>query len=687
MIESQKITHSAADHKKSETPEKQTVKIEPSERQINCNFTADSIIETKKTEMAKGSWKKSISDSLNSSLQMFRDVATVVSESFKFNYQADPKAIVSRMAFSALQPFQFLAYGILIEKIAKNVTQVSSVADPAILLPVLGVFAFKGALDIFQARSATSQTIQESKIHSAVQEKIRSIQPKSLERLNIKEISDDYKKICWGGIWGFVGSGTQMIQSVGTLVSIGVSIGFSFTYASPATSIALLGVAGFHAYKAVQLTKIAITSDEEIAQKRTKASERAWSRIWPNFARLYRILGIQSVMDNLVAKEQAEIVVVERSLSKTKNFYNDIGASIGAIGGTVGFLSLTQSVLSKTLAYETAVFIGLTMVPIFFSSLDSMGNSLIAMLKGKPALDAIKRLEIARKQEETKEGSQEINWANSIGAELKVENLHFAYPPKRKGLAYVPILREINLEITPGQLIAIVGDNGAGKSTLLQLLDRSYSSLAGAIVINGTNIQTVTDQSLFSGLKSLPQQPEAVNGFSLRKFLSWGRESANLAEDPKLLGEILDRLGLNQILENEIENEHGEKTKEFANGLDTLMGAHENGVNLSGGQLALLYVAYMLYSNAKIICFDEPEKAISQERQKEFFKTIMEADKFLGYKPTILLVTHVLDNAIKADKLIYLEKGTTGASGFASHNELYASNDNYRKWYDKSTNA
>jgi ABC-type multidrug transport system fused ATPase/permease subunit len=613
------------------------------------------------------------------------DAAAVFKESLSFAYRADPGTTKARLLFSGLQAIQFLAYGELARRVFTTLRTSSSVTEPHVFLPVVGAFLLKGVLDALQGRSQLAEQIQQSKVETRVQERIRELSPKSLERLNHPDVNRDYKLVCWGGIWGLTGASAEIIKATGALASLSIAVGFVGWYASPAASALLAAAVLYPVWKTYQLAILQMDHEQEVAQRRSKATESSWSRVWPHTARLYRLLGIQTNMDEKAEVQRAEVVTLEQSLAKKKSLYNDIGHGVAALGGIATFLSLASKIHGGVISSEIAMFVGITMVPLFFTSLDSIGNALVTLVRGKPVLDAMRRLQKAREDECRSEGTGSIEWRSQEGGRISFKDVHFAYPTNREGARPVPILSGLSLDIEPGTKVAIVGDNGAGKSTLIQLLDRSYSATEGEISINGTRVADVTDTNLFRGLKCLPQNVQQIDGHTLREFLTLGRTAAGIAEDGALLERILNALQINKLLLKEVESIDGEPIKVFPHGLDTVMGPHHHGVQLSGGELSLLYSAYMLYSGASVIIFDEPEKAISEERQKLLFEALNTLDELLGYRPTLLLVTHTLARAITADKVLFVEKGTRGLSGYAPHEELLRSNPNYAEWYKRST--
>lgn len=623
------------------------------------------------------------SDLYQSVKKVVGETLSVFKESFGFVYGAAPVLTTCRMAFSAAQPLQMLAFGLLTRTMSEGFKHASSIYDWRIIAPIASVFVLKLGIDIIQSRSQSAEAIQQSKVEARIQEKIRELAPQSLERLNQPEINKDYKLVCWGGIFGLTGASGHIIQGTGTLVSLGIAVGF-VAFQAPYAVTGLLALSVLYpVFKVWRLGEAVSSHEQTISSKRTEAHEASWGRTWPHLARLYRLLGIQEKMDTNAESKRAEVTKAESGFTVTKNFYNDIGHTVNAVVSLVTFATFANQVMKGVLAAENAIFLGIVACPIFYSSLEGLTVGILSLVRARPTLDAMKRLEVAKKEECGQQGTTAIDWSDSA-ASIQFKDLHFAYPQKNRNGRMIPILRDVNLKIEPGTFVAVVGDNGAGKSTLLQLLERSYQPIAGSVAINGCDLSSVADSNLFKGMRVLPQNVQAINTYSFEQFLNWGRDASGLEPDPELLNKIMEKIGASTLFKEEIELEDGTKSMRFPDGMNTIMGASNGGVDLSGGELSILYAVYMIYSKPKIICLDEPEKAISLERQKKLFECLLDIETVLGYRPTIVMVTHTLARAIKADKVLFLDKNSGKVEEYGAHSELVERGGEYASWYERS---
>lgn len=222
------------------------------------------------------------------------------------------------------------------------------------------------------------------------------------------------------------------------------------------------------------------------------------------------------------------------------------------------------------------------------------------------------------------------------------------------------ILKNINLELLPHGIYAIVGENGAGKSTLVNLLCRFYDITEGEILINNTDIRNFSIceyRNLFSAL---------FQGFNNIAFPVKDNIALEKPFDENKANLIIDSLGLRGCIE-ELRNRYNTYLTKT---LD------DEGIYLSGGQNQRLAIARSIYRNAPFVILDEPTSALdplAEDALIRLIRTHMEGK-------TILYVSHRLASVHMADKVIYIHNNTV--EGFGAHEELYKQNLNYQEFYD-----
>jgi subfamily B ATP-binding cassette protein MsbA len=234
---------------------------------------------------------------------------------------------------------------------------------------------------------------------------------------------------------------------------------------------------------------------------------------------------------------------------------------------------------------------------------------------------------------------------------IQFERAGFAYDPGE------PVLRDIDLRIPVGQVVALVGMSGGGKSTLADLIPRFYDVTAGRITIDGRDIRELTLASLRAHIAVVTQFTFLFND-SIRANIAYGDLDRPMDEI-----EAAARAA----------NAH-EFITEMPRGYETTIG--DLGVRLSGGQRQRLAIARALLKNAPILILDEATSALDTESEG----LVQEALERLMANRTTLVVAHRLSTVRRADRIVVLVRGEIVESG--THDELLARGAEYRKLYE-----
>lgn len=259
---------------------------------------------------------------------------------------------------------------------------------------------------------------------------------------------------------------------------------------------------------------------------------------------------------------------------------------------------------------------------------------------------------------------QEISGENVRCArdyEIRFENVSFAYPGTDK-----PVLKNMNLTITPKQKLAIVGLNGAGKTTFIKLLLKLYEPTSGSILLNGVDIRKYNTKSYYELFAPVFQDMECY-AFTLAENVSMKPEDMT---DKKLVSECIRKAGL------------GNKLDEWRNGVDTniLKILHNEGVILSGGERQKLALARALYKNAPIVILDEPTAALDAMAESKMYEDF---DGLVDGKMAIY-ISHRLASTRFCDVIAMFEDGQLVEYG--SHKELMSANGGYAKMFEMQAN-
>tara|TARA_B100000927_G_scaffold8699_1_gene7116 strand:- start:216 stop:2024 length:1809 start_codon:yes stop_codon:yes gene_type:complete len=238
------------------------------------------------------------------------------------------------------------------------------------------------------------------------------------------------------------------------------------------------------------------------------------------------------------------------------------------------------------------------------------------------------------------------------GGNISIKNIAFGYDEKR------PIIKDVSLEINPGETVAIVGSSGSGKSTIGRLLFRFYDVQKGSIKIDGQDLRDITQTSLHSSIGVVPQDTVLFND-TIYYNIAYGLDNAsrsmveNAAKDAQIHDFIMS----------------------LPEGYDTTVG--ERGLKLSGGEKQRVGIARTLLKNPPILLLDEATSALDTETEKEIRQALNNASK----GRSVLIIAHRLSTIAHADRIIVLEKGSIIEMG--DHENLLLKKGRYYSLWTK----
>jgi ATP-binding cassette subfamily B protein/subfamily B ATP-binding cassette protein MsbA len=235
-------------------------------------------------------------------------------------------------------------------------------------------------------------------------------------------------------------------------------------------------------------------------------------------------------------------------------------------------------------------------------------------------------------------------------AAIAFEQVSFGYNEQH------PVLRGIDLRISPSQIVALVGGTGAGKSTLLSLVPRFYDPSGGVVSLDGRDVREITKKSLRAQI-AIVLQDTLLFSTTIRENIAYGHPEATDAE----IREAARRAQADEFI------------CRLPNGYDGSVG--ERGGHLSVGQRQRIGIARAFLKNAPILLLDEPTSALDPTTEAAIMETIKE----LMQGRTTLIVTHRLATIHNVDQIVVLEHGQIAESGRGA--ELVARGGPYAKLY------
>ena len=259
-------------------------------------------------------------------------------------------------------------------------------------------------------------------------------------------------------------------------------------------------------------------------------------------------------------------------------------------------------------------------------------------------------LELIEETPEIPDSEDAINLGKADG-KVEIEDVYFSYEPNQK------LIEHFNLQVKPGQRVAIVGPTGCGKTTLINLLMRFYDVNSGAIKVSEKDIRKVTRESLRANYGMVLQETWLKQG-TIRENIVMGRENAT---DDEVLAAAKASHAHSFI-------------KRLPNGYDTVIG--EDGGSLSAGQKQLLCITRVMLCLPPMLILDEATSSIdtrTEMRIQKAFATMMQGR-------TSFLVAHRLSTIQEADVILVMRDGKIVEQG--NHEELLAANGFYKNLLD-----
>jgi ATP-binding cassette, subfamily B, bacterial len=236
----------------------------------------------------------------------------------------------------------------------------------------------------------------------------------------------------------------------------------------------------------------------------------------------------------------------------------------------------------------------------------------------------------------------------SMRGDVEFRHVDFGYE------AINPVIKDVSLHVTPGEMIGLVGHSGAGKTTLINLLCRFYDVTDGEILIDGTNVRQIAMKDLRSQIGVVLQDPFLFNG-TIIENISYARRDATREE---------------VVRAAKAANAH-EFVMKLPDGYDSQVG--ERGGRLSGGERQRISIARAILCDPKILVLDEATSSVDTQAESQ----IQQALTRLVANRTTFAIAHRLSTLRQADRLIVIEDGKIAEIG--SHDELMERHGVYRR--------
>ncbi len=331
-----------------------------------------------------------------------------------------------------------------------------------------------------------------------------------------------------------------------------------------------------------------------------------------------------------------------------------VNSVFGPFVGFLGFGSIAlilwfggQEVIAERLTGGQLIsflFYGVSVAGSFASLVELYSNF-------QKAIGATKRVFQILDTQPTVQDKPNAKIMSDVRGELTFKDVNFSYDERQ------PVLKNINLTVAKGEILALVGASGAGKSTMFNLIPRFYDPTSGEILLDGVDLRDITQASLREHIGIVPQETLLFGG-TIRENIRYGKLDASEADI---------------IAAAKAANAHQFIT-ELPDGYDTVVG--ERGIKLSGGQRQRVAIARAILKNPRILLLDEATSSLDSESEQ----LVQEALSRLMQNRTTIIIAHRFSTVRGANRIAVLDKGELVELG--THDELIAKDGIYTKLYE-----
>lgn len=347
--------------------------------------------------------------------------------------------------------------------------------------------------------------------------------------------------------------------------------------------------------------------------------------------------------------EDAKFDAANEAFKKSKvRYYQAMGLFNAGIEATVGIMQVAVVTVGGYLIMQGEMdLVDLLTFTLYVATFLSPVRKLVQFMEvyAQGSAGFARFVELMRTQPEIQDAPDAVTLSDVRG-EIRFDHVSFAY------MADVPVLKDINLTVSPGETFALVGSSGGGKTTICHLIPRFYDVSAGAVLVDGRDIRTVTQESLRQNIGIIQQDVFLFAG-TIMDNIRYGRPGAS------------DR----EVVEAAIRAEIHEDIMHMPDAYESFVG--ERGVVLSGGQKQRISIARVFLKNPPILILDEATSALDSVTEQKIQRSL----DLLSQGKTCIVIAHRLSTIRNADRIAVVDEQHIIEQG--SREELLKKNGAY----------